>query len=139
MLCPTPFSHPESSCPSERPPCAAQGLSPSPAALSPWSSLSAPQRGLLTHPTSSPLLSLAFLSALPPPTVSNTKPWGFLHHYSFPRGAFPPFPRSQKLSFLRRKRGRNIGGCMELCCPCPTLLVHTMMYLNLPWGSVVRV
>lgn len=99
----------------------------------------APQRGLLTHPTLIPSAAYGFPFCPATPTVRNTKPGGFLHHHSSQRGAFPPFPRSQNLSFLRRKRGRNSSGCMELCCPCPTLLVRTMMCLNLPWGPLVRV
>lgn len=135
----TPFSYPESSCPYNLPPFTADALSPSstctvymvqpllhsPARVCPTARARfSPQPHLLCCPW-------LFLSALPPPRgmicqPCSTKPWGFLHYHSSWRDAFLPFPRSPKhqLSFLRKKRGRNISGRVAPCCPCPTPLMH---------------
>lgn len=96
------------------------------------------------HPLCCPWL---FLSALPPPwgmisQPCSTKPWGFLCHHSSQRGAFPSFPRSPKhqLSFLRKKRGRNISRrvtVLSMSCIAHALAKCTTAYLHLPRGPAL--
>lgn len=134
VLCPTPLSHSESSCPYDPPPFVCHPLQLH-CPYGPY--LCTALEELLHREGSSPTpTSPPFCPATP--NSEQHRAIGFCTIIPLRELLFL-LSQGLKNSFLGRKSGRSTGGCMELSCPCPALLVHTMMNLNLPWGPAVRV